>query len=180
MEETFETRILELRGARVILDSDLARAYGVGTKVLNQAVKRNLDRFQGDFAFQLNENDAEFLRSQIVTSKSLDLELNKENRGGRRNQPWAFTEHGVLMAANVLRGPQAIEMSIYLVRAFVRLREQMSANQAILKRLVEIDRQLMQHDGSLRDLYRKILPLLQPENEKASPKGRRGFQKPSD
>lgn len=84
------------------------------------------------------------------------------------------------MAANVLRSPQAIEMSIYLVRAFVRLREQMSANQAILKRLVEIDRQLMQHDGSLRDLYRKILPLLQPEIEKAPSKGRLGFQKPAD
>jgi hypothetical protein len=100
MNPTIESKILTLRGQRVILDTDLAQMYSVMTGDLNQAVKRNLQRFPEDFAFQLNRDETDGLISQIVISKSLDMELNKDNRGGRRNLPWAFTEHGVLMAAN--------------------------------------------------------------------------------
>jgi len=100
------------------------------------------------------------------------VELNKESKtwsqsaarshGGRRARPWAFTEHGALMAANILRSEQAVHMSIYVVRAFVKQREQVAANAAIFKRLAEIDKGLLQHDSALRDIYRKLLPLLQP------------------
>jgi hypothetical protein len=102
-------------------------------------------------------------RSQIATS----------SHGGRRYFPWAFTEHGALMAANILRSRQAVHMSVFVIRAFVRLREQVAANAAILKRLAEIDKTLLQHDASLRDIYRKLLPLLQPPP--APPKRRIGF-----
>lgn len=94
-------------------------------------------------------------------------------RHGTAFLPWAFTEHGALMAANILRSERAVHMSIYVIRAFVRLREQVAANEAILKRLAEIDKTLLQHDASLRDIYRKLLPLLQPAPE--SPKRRIGF-----
>jgi hypothetical protein len=93
-----------------------------------------------------------------------------------RYLPWAFTEHGAIMAANILRSDRAVQMSVYVVRAFVRLREQIASNQAILKRLAEIDKTLLQHDGALRDIYRKLLPLLEPPPE-PQPKRRIGFQK---
>jgi hypothetical protein len=96
------------------------------------------------------------------------------SHGGRRYLPWAFTEHGAVMAANILRSEQAVHMSVFVVRAFVRLREHIAANQAILKRLAEIDRTLLQHDSALLDLYEKLLPLLQPLP--APPKRRSGFQ----
>lgn len=95
------------------------------------------------------------------------------SHGGRRHLLWAFTEHGALMAANILRSERAVHMSIYVIRAFVRLREQVAANEAILKRLAEIDKTLLQHDASLRDIYRKLLPLLQPTSQ--PPKRRIGF-----
>jgi len=164
-----EPLILVVRNQRVILDADLARLYGVSTKVFNQAVKRNADRFPEDFAFQLTADELKTLRSQFVTSSSVPV-----HHGGRRYRPWAFTEHGAIMAANILRSEQAVHMSVFVVRAFVRLREQIVANQAILKRLAEIDRTLLQHDTALLDLYEKLLPLLQPPPE--SPKRGIGFQ----
>jgi ABC-type uncharacterized transport system fused permease/ATPase subunit len=103
--------------------------------------------------------------SQFATSSS--------RHRGATYRPWAFTEHGALMAANILRSGHAVQMSIYVIRAFVRLREQIAANQAILRRLAEIDKTLLQHDASLRDIYHKLLPLLQPAPE--SPKRRIGF-----
>ncbi len=179
MNPTLESLIVEVRGQKVIVDEDLANLYGVETKVFNQAIKRNKIRFPEEFAFQLSNAEFNNLKSQIVTS-SLEHGENAQEIGfwgGRRKLPWVFTEHGVLMAATVLKSDQAVQMSLFLVRAFVRLREQMSANHAILTRLLEIDKQLMQHDGSLRDLYRKLMPLLNPETEKAPDKGRLGFQK---
>lgn len=103
--------------------------------------------------------------SQSATSSS---------HGGRRYRPWVFTEHGALMAATILRSAQAERMSVYVIRAFVRMREELAANTAILKRLAEIDRTLLQHDVALRDIYRKLLPLLQPPPD--PPKRRIGFQ----
>src|SRR5258707_248432 len=110
--------ITEVRGHKVILDADLARVYGVPTKVLNQAVKRNNERFPQDFLLRLTIAEAaemQVLRSQIVTSN--------EKRGGRRYLPYAFTEHGALMAANILNSPRAVAMSVYVIRAFVKMRE---------------------------------------------------------
>ncbi len=168
-----EPLIVRVRGQRVILDADLARLYRVTTKALNQAVKRNAERFPQDFAFQVNAAEASNLRSQIVTSsaQSADLSDKKSSRsqiaagshGGQRYRPWVFTEHGALMAANILRSDQAVQMSVFVIRAFVRMREQVAANTAIIKRLAEIDKSLLEHDSALVDIYRKLLPLLQPE-----------------
>lgn len=183
--EPLEPLIFTIRGHRVVLDADLAQLYEVTTKALNQAVKRNSIRFPVDFAFQLERSELEVLRSQFVTSKSQALDSQREtaNRSqivtgsqkhrSRDFRPWAFTEHGALMAANVLRSDRAVQMSVFVVRAFVRLREQIAANTAILKRLAEIDKTLLEHDSALRDLYRKLLPLLQPPAD--PPKRRIGF-----
>jgi len=186
VHESLEPLILVIRNQRVILDADLARLYGVTTKVFNQAVKRNVSRFPKDFAFQLTTAEVTNLRSQTVTSNRETIE-DYEDTGNRsqivtgsqkhrdpRFRPWAFTEHGALMAANILRSDRAVHMSVFVIRAFVRLREHVVANQAILKRLAEIDRTLLQHDSSLLDLYEKLLPLLQPLPD--HPKRRIGFQ----
>jgi hypothetical protein len=180
-----EPFIFTIRGHRVVLDADLARLYRVTTKALNQAVRRNLDRFPPDFAYQLDQSEFDVLRSQIVTSKPQDPEsangfrnwsqtvTGPGRRGGTRVPPWVFTEHGSLMAANVLRSDHAARMSVFIVRAFIRLREQVVANTAVVARLAEIDKTLLQHDAALRDLYRKLLPLLQPPAD--PPKRRIGF-----
>jgi phage regulator Rha-like protein len=145
--------ILTLRGQRVILDVDLAALYGVPTKALNQAVKRNADRFPREFAFQLVPEELAILRSQFVTSNT---------RGGRRYRPYAFTEHGLLMAANVLNSSRAVAVSVALIKAFVRLREVLAENQVVAKRLAEVEKTLVTHDAALRDIYQRIKPLLLP------------------
>lgn len=153
-KKSIDIPIHTVRGQRVVLDSDLAALYGVETKVLNQAIKRNLKRFPVDFAFQLNGGEWLILKSQIVTSSF--------GHGGKRKLPWVFTEHGALMAASVLNSDRAIAMSVYVIRAFIEIREQIAANALILKRLAEIDNTLMIHDASLRDVYKKLMPLLAP------------------
>jgi hypothetical protein len=145
--------ILVLRGQRVILDADLAVLYGVSTKQLNQQIKRNSERFPVEFAFRLTAKEVENLRSQIVTSRQ---------HGGPRYSPRAFTEHGVLMAANVLNSPRAVAVSIALVRAFIRVREALMTNQVMGKRLAEVEKTLVTHDAALRDIYQRIKPLLLP------------------
>ena len=154
--------IFQIRTHRVILDADLARLYGVPTKRFNEALKRNKPRFPEDFAFQLTREEVENLRSQFATSSS--------GHGGRRYLPWAFTEHGALMAANILRSERAIEMSVYVVRAFVKQREAIATNAAILKRLAEIDRTLLEHDSALKILWHRLQPLLAPPPEDPKPK----------
>lgn len=161
-------RILTIRDQRVLLDADLARLYGVETRVLNQAVKRNLNRFPVEFVFQLT--DDEFLSiSQTVTSKSAALTsqivMSKPGRGGRRHRPYAFTEHGAMMAANILNSARAIEMSVYVIRAFVKMRAVLAKDLGLARRLAEIEKSLIGHDTALRDLYDKIRPLLLPAPE---------------
>ena len=161
------TFIRTIRGQRVILDSDLAKIYGVPTFRFNEAVKRNRDRFPKDFLFQLTHEEFSALTSQIA--------ILKPGRGQHRKYaPFAFTEHGALQAANVLNSPKACTMSIYVIRAFVRMREELSANQAIAKRLAEIDNTLFTHDAALRDLYQKIRPLLLPPPD--PPRRKIGFK----
>jgi ORF6N domain len=129
-----EPKILILRGVRVIIDSELAELYGVRVKRLNEQVKRNAQRFPRDFVFQLSPNEQENLRSQIATSSS--------GHGGRRHLPYAFTEHGAIMAATVLNTKRAIEMSVFVVRAFVRLRDMLATNSRVAGKLTELERRL--------------------------------------
>ena len=157
--------IYSIRAQRVILDRDLARIYGVETRALNQAVKRNQDRFPEEFMFQLSKGetaDVGLLRSQTV--------ILKPGRGWHRKYlPYAFTEHGALMAATVLNSPRAVAMSIYLIRAFVKMREDLAANTSILRRLAEIDNTLLVHDAALREILEKLRPLLSPPPEPPKP-----------
>jgi len=145
-------RIFTIRGQRVILDADLARLYGTTTKRFNEAFRRNAARFPADFAFQLKPEEFTVLKSQPVISSSEVAEgkfkanmwpqiatTSKPQRSRLSNRPWAFTEHGAVMAANVLRSPKAVEMSVYVVRAFIVQRELLATNATILKRLAEID-----------------------------------------
>jgi len=146
--------IYSVRGQRVILDTNLARLYGVETFRFNEAVKRNRGRFPADFMFQLTAEERDSLTSQFPMSKP--------GRGGRRTLPYAFTEHGALMAANLLNSPRAVAMSVYVIRAFIKMREDLAANAAILKRLAEIDKTLLIHDVALREIFEKLRPLLAP------------------
>ena len=189
VDQRLEPLIFVVRGQRVILDTDLARLYGVTTKRFNEGVKRNRGRFPEDFAFQLTASEFVALRSalmpQAIEEKS-DFSNWSQNAasssafgaGPMRHRsiiyrPWAFTEHGALMAANILRSGQAMRMSVFVIRAFVRLREEANANALILKRLAEIDKTLLQHDAALRDVYRKLQTLLAPAPD--TPKRRIGF-----
>jgi hypothetical protein len=156
--EPVEPLIREIRGERVILDTDLARVYGVPTFRFNEAVKRNLERFPADFRFQLTPDETAVLTSQIAMSKP--------GRGGRRTLPYAFTEHGAIMAANVLNSPRAVEMSIYVIRAFIKIRAALAGQADMARRLAEIEKTLIGHDAALRDLYNKIRPLLLPPEPK--------------
>lgn len=166
-KKPIETLILTLRGQKVILAPDLADVYGVETRALNQAIKRNTGRFPEDFYFRLSLEEAETVqrsRSQIVTLK----------RGQNiKYPPHAFTEHGAIMAATVLNSPEAVAMSVFVVRAFMRMREQLAANAAILKRLAEIDKTLLEHDSALRSIWIRLQPLLAPPPE--PPRRRIGF-----
>ena len=164
-----------IRGQRVILDSDLAKIYGVATNALNQAIKRNAERFPSDFLFQLNwqeTREVTRLKSQIVTSKS--------TRGGRRKLPYAFTEHGAVMAANVLNSERAAAMSVYVVRAFVKLREVFAGNAELASKLDDLERKLTgrldTHEKAINEWFAQIRRLLKPPPPQPEPKRRRiGF-----
>jgi phage regulator Rha-like protein len=162
-----ESRILILRRQRVILDSDLAELYGVSVGRLNEQVKRNQQRFPSDFMFQLNSKEDQILRSQIATSS--------QKHGGRRYPPYAFTEHGAIMAATVLNSKQAIEMSVFVVRAFVRMRELLAKNRQLAAKINELDRRLETHDSAIQDLIEAIKELMVPEE---SPRRKIGFLLP--
>ncbi len=158
--------IQTVRGRRVVLDSDLAALDGVPTMVFNQAIKRNAARFPSDFAFQLTSKDLADLRSQTVISSSEvphgsgSQSVSLKTHGGRRSLPWVFTEHGAIMAATILNSPRAVQMSLFVVRAFVRMRDELLTNAVVLKRLAQIDKKLLEHDLVLRDVVEKLLPLL--------------------
>jgi len=151
----------------VILDSDLAELYAVPVRQLNQQVKRNRDRFPTDFMFQLTAKEEQALRSQFVISK--------KGRGGRRYPPYAFTEHGAIMAATVLNSKQAIEMSVFVVRAFVRMREMLAKNRQLAAKINELDRRLETHDTAIQDIIEAIKELMLPEEPS---KRKIGFQIP--
>jgi hypothetical protein len=160
-----ESRILVLRQQKVILDSDLAELYGVPVKRLNEQVKRNEDRFPPDFMFRLSDEE----------QKSLKAQTSKAGPGGRRYAPYAFTEHGAIMAATVLNSERAVEMSVFVVRAFVRLREILSTNQQLAGKIDELEQRLDTHDASIQELIEAIRELMAPDPAS----GRRiGFELP--
>ena len=157
--------IQTLRGQKVILDTDLAELYGVPVKRLNEQVKRNIERFPADFMFQLTVEEWAILRSQVATAKTHLIDYKDiaiETRGGRRTLPHAFTEHGAIMASTILSSPEAVRMSQYVVRAFIKQREFLMANADLLKRLAEIDAKLLNHDDVLQYIIQELQPLLSP------------------
>lgn len=149
-----DSRILYLRDQKIILDADLAELYGVEVRHLNQQVKRNSKRFPAEFMFQLSNKDMKTLRSQFVISN--------DGRGGRRYLPHAFTEHGAIMAATVLNSTRAIETSIFVVLAFVRMRQAMAANREIAAKLTELEGRLEGHDADIQDVISAIRELMAP------------------
>jgi hypothetical protein len=169
-----ESCIRTIRGQKVILDADLALIYGVATKRLNEQIQRNDHRFPLDFMFRLTPDEWLQARSQLVANESREPDRSQFATGSGKHRdprfrPFAFTEHGALMAATVLHSPKAVKMSLFIIRAFVRMRENLAANTAILKRLAEIDRTLLTHDVALRDIYLKLRPLLTPAPVPARP-----------
>ena len=167
--EPVEPLIRELRGERVMLDSDLARIYGVPTKRLNEQVRRNADRFPPDFVFQLTPQEVANLRSQIATSSSA--------YGGRRYLPFAFTEHGALMAANVLSSRRAVEMSIHVIRAFVTMRRESGRYAELARQLAELEHHQQLHGEDIQMIL-GALRELEATSTWAYPEGRRliGFR----
>jgi hypothetical protein len=165
--EQVQGKILFMRGQKVILDSDLAALYGVTTKRLNEQVTRNRDRFPADFMFQLVTEEVEVLRSQIATSN--------EGRGGRRYKPYAFTEHGAIMAASVLNSERAVQASIYVVRAFVKLRQMLAPYKELMGKLDQLEKKLQTHDRQIITIIQAIKLLMPPPEDK--PKKPFGFHK---
>jgi hypothetical protein len=174
-----------IRGERVILDADLAKLYGVPTKALNQAVRRNREKFPPDFMFQLAGLETDTLnRSQIVTAsteRSLRSQIvtSKPGRGGRRYQPFAFTEHGAIMAANILNSPQAVQMSVFVVRAFIKMRSLLTDTRELAKKLAALEKELTSrldsHETAISEFMRRIMFLLDPPRGPEIPDKEMGF-----
>jgi hypothetical protein len=156
-----EDMIFLIRGQRVMLDSDLAKVYGVSTTRLNEQFQRNRDRFPESFAFQLAAQEFALLISQIAISK--------KGRGGRRKLPWVFTEHGALQLANVLRSETAVKASIRVVQVFISMREQLAAHKELAGKLAELEGRITGHDEALQNLFEAIRQLIEqplPENRR--------------
>ena len=182
--DDLRNRIKVVRGMAVILDSDLARAYGVTTAALNQAVKRNRNRFPSEFVFIIDPQEVARLISQIVISNALEDRsqfVTGSKRGGRRKATYAFTEHGALMASMVLNSPRAVQMSVFVVKAFVAMRSLLSTQRGLAKKVAELERALTErldtHEHAITDIIQQIMHLLAPapEPESESPRPRIGY-----
>jgi len=167
-----EPLIHTVRDQKVILDSDLAAIYGVPTYRFNEAVKRNRDRFPADFMFQLTPQECTVLTSQNAMSKP--------GRGGRRTLPYAFTEHGAVMAANILRSSRAVQMSVFVVRAFMKMRQMIVSQQDLARKLTELEKNLTKrldvHESAIVNVIRELILLLNPPPEKAPRMKKIGFR----
>ena len=168
--DTLRGKIFTIRGQKVILDHDLAAVYGVETKALNRAVKRNAHRFPPDFIFRLTKDEDDALRCQIGTSKG---------KGGRRYLPYAFTEHGAIMTATVLNSPRAVQMSVFVVRAFVRMRAALTDTRELARKLAALEREvkarLDTHDAAIVDILARIMDIIDPPELPEPPQKRIGF-----
>lgn len=152
--ERIQQLIFIVRGQKVMLDSDLAHLYGVETKVLIQAVKRNADRFPSDFLFRMNSKEFHILRSQSVTSKK---------RGGRQYFPYVFTEQGVAMLSSVLHSKRAVLMNIEIMRAFVGLRRLLQSHEELASKLADLETKFLEHDEKLSEVFEAIRQLMEPD-----------------
>ncbi len=189
--DRLQTRILTLRGQKVILDADLAAIYGVTTKRLNEQVKRNLKRFPADFLFQLTRQEFIAMRSQIVTAskQAVDHKLSRNLRsqiatsssgyGGQRYLPYAFTENGAVMAANVLNSPEAVRMSVHVVRAFIQMRALLAGSAELATELKKLETKLTSrldtHEVAITEVLRRIMLLLAPPPGPDVPDKQMGF-----
>ncbi len=157
-----------IRGHKVLLDSDLALLYGVATKVLNQAVKRNRERFPDDFMFQLNADETGFLRSQFVTLEKerrtnwSQIVTSSEKHRGKRYRPYAFTEQGIAMLSSVLKSDRAIKVNIAIMRAFVKLRQLLNVNRELAKKFSELEQRVGKHDEDITAILEAIRQLMAP------------------
>ena len=165
--ETITARIYYVRNKKIILDSDLADLYGVTTKRLNEQVRRNVERFPDDFMFRLTKEEFDHLKAQIATSSE-----EKKRHGGRRSLPFVFSEHGTIMAATVLNSRQAVEVSVFVVRAFVQLREMLVGHEQFARRLDDLEKRFADHDENFQLVFDAIKQLLTDEDK---PKRRIGF-----
>ncbi len=163
--------IYEIRGERVMLDSDLASIYGVETKALNRTVKRNRDRFPKDFMFQISADEWQNLKYQIGTSSS--------GHGGRRRRPYAFTEHGAIMAANVLNSARAVQMSVFVVRAFLKMRALLGDKRELAQKLASLEKELKKrldvHEAVIVTILQRVMDIIDPPAIPQPPKPRIGF-----
>jgi hypothetical protein len=169
--EQIDAMIHMIRGVRVMLDRDLARIYGVPTFRSNEAVKRNRHRFPPDFMFQLTREEFDSLRSQIAISKT--------GRGGRRTLPYAFTEHGALQAVNVLRSPRAVQMSVFVIRAFVKMRETLRGTPELARKLAALEKKLTTrldiHEAAIVHVLQEVMQILNPPPTTTQPRPQIGF-----
>lgn len=181
VQQDVDRLIITVRGQRVILDSDLAKLYGVSTKVLNQAVKRNKKRFPEDFLFQLERKEAEQWqrsRSQIVTLKhgknsKSQFAILKQGEN-LKYLPYAFTEHGAMMAANLLKSPKAVAMSVYVIRAFIRLRQFALSVNELAEKLNALEKKYEKHDHQFKIVFETVRQLMVPPS---SPRRKIGFSR---
>ncbi len=181
--ETIEQKIYVIRGERVMLDSDLAAIYGVETKMFTRAVRRNIDRFPDDFMFQLTNEEFESLKFQSGISNNLRRQIgasseeglmlqfatSNRSHGGRRYLPYVFTEHSALMAANVLKSNQAVDASVQVVRAFVKMRNMLASNAELAKKIESLEKK---YDAQFKSVFDAIKLLMLPP---VKPKGGIGF-----
>ncbi len=169
--ERLDRLIYEVRGQKVMLDADLARIYGVPTRRLNEQVKRNRDRFPVEFAFQLTSDEFANLKSQIATSSS--------GHGGKRKLPWVFTEHGALMVANVLNSPQAVQMSVFVVKAFLKMRAALSMTRDLARKLAALEKELKErldvHEAAIVTILQRVMDIIDPPALPEPPKKNIGF-----
>ena len=169
--EQIDEMIRTIRGVRVMLDRDLAKIYGVPTFRFNEAIKRNRHRFPPDFMFELSREEFDDLISQNAMSKP--------RRGGRRTLPYAFTEHGALQAANVLRSQRAVQMSVFVIRAFVKMREALRGTPELARKLTELEKKLTDrldiHEAAIVEVLQEVLQILNPPPGPEPPRPRIGF-----
>ena len=190
--EQIDGMIHTIRGVRVMLDRDLAKIYGVPTFRFNEAIKRNRHRFPGDFAFQLTAKEFANLRSQVATTipqtagnledttNSSQIAMSSKGRRGATYRPWAFTEHAALQTANVLRSPRAVQMSVFVIRAFVKMRETLLGTRELAKKLTALEKKLTSrldaHEVAIVEVLQELMQILNPSPPPPSPpKPRIGF-----
>jgi len=160
--EVIATRILELRGKKVMLDRDLAKLYGVAAKVLNQAVKRNIKRFPDDFMFRLSWEELESLRSQSVTIDSRSQNVTLKQGKNIKYLPYAFTEHGIAMLSSVLNSERAIQVNILIMRAFTKLKEILLTHKDLATKIEVLEKKYAEHDQTIKEIFQAIKQLLEP------------------